>query len=141
MLILFIQTFLLVLFLGNVFQIMWFSYVLFIVYIGGILILFFYIISLINNKLFNFNKPLLLYLLRFILIYLIFFLKTKNILNFDFLNLEYKFKDFNFLNWYKLYNFYSNFLNIFIINFLFFILIITIKLTKRFFGPLRIKLN
>jgi len=121
--------------LGNLLTNFWFSYILFLVFIGGILILFTYIISLINFKKNYFNKNLLWFII-FLLIIMFFFIQ--NITKLYKIN-YFIFKDYNLINWFKIFTFSLNILNIFIINFLFFILIITINFTKNFFGPLRIK--
>lgn len=135
-LILFLQTFFICLLLGNTLVNFWFSYILFLIFVGGILILFTYIISLtISSKIFFKKKNWLIFAIRLVVMTFIF-----DYFNFEVQNYNHVFRNYNILNcWYKLFIFPLNILNIFTINFLFFILVISIKFTKNFFGPLRIK--
>nr|YP_010127621.1 NADH dehydrogenase subunit 6 [Syrphus torvus]QPP19877.1 NADH dehydrogenase subunit 6 [Syrphus torvus]UXF58200.1 NADH dehydrogenase subunit 6 [Syrphus torvus] len=123
----------------------WFSYILFLIFIGGMLVLFIYVTSLASNEMFNFSMKMfiLLFINLFILTILIIFM-DKMILMFNSLNNEMTSISFinnyimeNTLNLNKLYNYPTNMINILLINYLLITLIATVKITKLFYGPLR----
>nr|YP_010040767.1 NADH dehydrogenase subunit 6 [Syrphus ribesii]QOZ40945.1 NADH dehydrogenase subunit 6 [Syrphus ribesii] len=123
----------------------WFSYILFLIFIGGMLVLFIYVTSLASNEMFNFSMKMfiLLFINLFILTILIIFM-DKMILMFNSLNNEMTSISFinnyimeNTLNLNKLYNYPTNMINILLINYLLITLIATVKITKLFYGPIR----
>lgn len=97
-----------------------------------------YIISLISKDLFFLKNFFYKILIFFFFSPLIILICNSELI--DFLNLENEFiiKE-NYLVLNKLYRFPSNIINIFLINYLFLILLITIKITNFFFGPIRKK--
>lgn len=125
----------------------WFSYILFLIFVGGLLILFIYVISLASNEIFNFslkiffNKITLLVLFIFCIyffdLYLInFFNKNLELIKFEnlkILNLE----STEILN--KIYNFPRRIITIILIIYLFLCLIAICKIINIFEGPLRPK--
>lgn len=137
--ILFLQTLNLIILIGKIFYSFWFSYIIFLVFIGGLFILFIYIISLTyNNKFFSIN-----YLKYFSIIFsigLIYYLLIKI---FFFINNETEIilniKE-NYLNSLKFYNFPNNYINIILIIFLLILIIIVIKITNFYSGPIKTKL-
>lgn len=139
-LILIFQTIIITIILGITSQTFWFSYILFLVIIGGILIIFIYIISLIFNKIFLQSiDSTPLYIIIFILLiylFLLFFFKINSIEIF----LNYYILNETSINLIKLYNFPINLINLIIISYLFFILIVVVKITNFYYGPLRIKI-
>nr|YP_010728473.1 NADH dehydrogenase subunit 6 [Synendotendipes impar]WEF49714.1 NADH dehydrogenase subunit 6 [Synendotendipes impar] len=151
-LMLMIQTMLIVIFSGLMTKSFWFSYSLFLIFLGGMLILFMYMTSIASNEEFKFQINLkmltmLFFYLLFILLFfiilnqkLLFFNKTNNfeILNID--SVKMLFFENNFmLN--KMYNFPMNMVTIMLINYLFLTLIAVVKITNIFEGPLRSKTN
>uniref|UniRef100_G8J896 NADH-ubiquinone oxidoreductase chain 6 n=1 Tax=Tipula abdominalis TaxID=560804 RepID=G8J896_9DIPT len=144
--ILLIQTFFICLITGSLMKTFWFSYVLFLIFVGGMLVLFIYMTSLASNEMFNFslkNFFLASFLLMFSML-LIFILNDLPSLNSFSLNAEMtsiinemNFIKENSLNLNKLYNFPTNMLTLLLINYLFLTLIIIVKITNNFFGPLR----
>lgn len=138
-----IQTILICIITGIIYDRFWFSYILFLVFLGGILVLFIYVTSLASNEIFNFSFKL--FLIIIICIYLLVlrrllidnieftFINNKELLNsnFKFFELE------NFKSIYKLYNFPTNWITLILINYLFFTLIVVVKITNFFYGPLR----
>jgi NADH-ubiquinone oxidoreductase chain 6 len=149
-LILMIQTILIVFFSGIITKTFWFSYSLFLIFLGGILILFIYITSIASNEQFKFkistfNIYIGLILLFIILTYflilnqkLIFFNKIQNFENISIIITKNLTKENNLiLN--KIYNFPINLITILLINYLFLTLIATVKITNIFEGPLRPK--
>nr|QXT44846.1 NADH dehydrogenase subunit 6 [Microchironomus tabarui] len=145
-----IQTITIALFTGLLTKSFWFSYSLFLIFLGGMLILFMYMTSIASNEMFKISLNLkinFMFMMMFIgalLMIIIFDFKMvffNKILNMDNLSLlEYKnfFTENNFtLN--KLYNFPMNIITILLINYLFLTLIATVKITNIFEGPLRPK--
>nr|YP_010560315.1 NADH dehydrogenase subunit 6 [Euxiphydria potanini]AYV97253.1 NADH deshydrogenase subunit 6 [Xiphydria sp. ZJUH 2008002]UYW35405.1 NADH dehydrogenase subunit 6 [Euxiphydria potanini] len=128
----------------------WYSYILFLIMIGGILILFIYFISLIANDEMEFTMNMFFYLfLLFFLIMMymcIIFLKFEKfnfmLLN-NFLDIEplskmnFLFKNFNQLSLIKLYSSPSNKITLLIIIYLFFVLISIVKICFINNAPLR----
>nr|UOU84925.1 NADH dehydrogenase subunit 6 [Nigrotipula nigra] len=144
--ILLIQTFTICLITGNFMSTFWFSYILFLIFIGGLLVLFIYMTSLASNEMFNFSMSnfLISFLIMFLSMLLILFLNDMSILASFSLNAEMSpilnemnlIKE-NSLNLNKLYNFPTNMLTLLLINYLFLTLIIIVKITNNFYGPLR----
>lgn len=145
-----LQTLLISLFSGSLRTSYWFSYSLFLIFIGGILILFIYITSLASNETFKFsiNK-----LITFLLIILLFFLIVirfnffdlgifninliKNLDNGSLPSINYFFFNFIELSVIKIFNYPTNLISILLINYLFLTLIARVKITNIFKGPLR----
>nr|ATN41206.1 NADH dehydrogenase subunit 6 [Diptera sp. 74 LC-2017] len=145
-----IQTTVIALFTGLLTKSFWFSYSLFLIFLGGMLILFMYMTSIASNEMFkiSFNMKVIFNLSIFILMFFIFifFLNSKmlffnKIFNMEIMNLsEFKMLFFeNNLTLNKLYNFPMNIITILLINYLFLTLIATTKITNIFNGPLRPK--
>lgn len=100
-----------------------------------------YTISLIYNKIFLQNPKIKFYLINlFISLLLLYILKPLYINN-----IELNLRIYNLLpkestlNLIKLYNYPLNLINLIIINYLFFLLIVVVKITNFFYGPIRIK--
>lgn len=116
---------------------------------GGILILFIYITSLASNELFILKiniKFLNLIILTFFFIIIIiilrdlknfFFNLIKNHENLPLNEYQNLNSNSNFLILNKLFNFPVNIISILLVNYLFLTLIIRVKITKIFMGPLR----
>nr|QGW14869.1 NADH dehydrogenase subunit 6 [Mycalesis intermedia] len=142
-----LQTLFICLLSGMLINSYWFSYILFLVFLGGLLILFIYVSSVASNELMNisfFNKlitiivPLMIFLITILL---------KN--NLNWLNFSFNEDMINFMNnfmftynennisLFKLYNEQTYLLMIMMIIYLFITLIAVVKITNIFFGPLR----
>nr|AMH85679.1 NADH dehydrogenase subunit 6 [Hemilucilia sp. ACMJ-2016] len=143
-----IQTTLVCLTSGLMTKSFWFSYILFLVFLGGMLVLFIYVTSLASNEMFTFSIKLLFISLSilFIMIITLFFM-DKNIL-LQYQNLEVKsiydmnsYLTENSLSLNKLYNYPTNLLTILLMNYLLITLIAVVKITKLFKGPLRPMFN
>lgn len=135
--------------IGLISKTFWFSYIIFLIFLGGILILFIYITSLASNELFFFSTKKFLKLF-FIIIIIIILISTfdKNFIYFYLENLEIKsinnlliYINENIFILRKLYNFPINLLTIFLINYLFLTLIVSVKITNINKGPLRSNLK
>nr|YP_010277769.1 NADH dehydrogenase subunit 6 [Cylindromyia intermedia]UHY94310.1 NADH dehydrogenase subunit 6 [Cylindromyia intermedia] len=143
-----IQTTLVCLMCGILSKSFWFSYILFLVFIGGMLILFIYVTSLASNEMFSLSiKLTMISMIIFFISLSILMLMDKNLLmNYK----NYETHKTNELNLYmmenslslnKLYNFPSNMLTIMLMIYLLITLIATVKITKLFEGPLRTMFN
>lgn len=137
-----IQTINLIILIGKIFYSFWFSYIIFLVFIGGLFILFIYVISLVyNNKFFslNSNKYLIIILLRAIIAliiinYKIYFLTTNDIILK--INNNWLIKE-NILYNLKFYNIPNNIINLILIIYLFLIIVIVVKITNFYSGPIK----
>nr|UJH93376.1 NADH dehydrogenase subunit 6 [Conogethes pinicolalis] len=130
----------------------WFSYILFLTFLGGLLVLFIYVSSIASNEIFkiSFNMKILFSLMIFI-IFIISILSINNLfwMNFNINNLEIKnffnmflfFNNENKINLNKLYNNQTFLMMMMMIIYLFITLIAIVKITNIFFGPLRSSFN
>nr|YP_010037323.1 NADH dehydrogenase subunit 6 [Dacus trimacula]QQW48099.1 NADH dehydrogenase subunit 6 [Dacus trimacula]WCB98317.1 NADH dehydrogenase subunit 6 [Dacus trimacula] len=144
-LMLLIQTLQICLLTGLMTKSFWFSYILFLIFLGGMLVLFIYVTSLASNEMFSLSMKLTLIctsiMLMLMLIsllmdkttmsYFLTTLETQNYFNHDLFMPE------NTLSLYKLYNFPTNLITIMLMNYLLITLIAVVKITNLFYGPLR----
>nr|QXG19365.1 NADH dehydrogenase subunit 6 [Drosophila miranda] len=124
----------------------WYSYILFLIFLGGMLVLFIYVTSLASNEMFNLSIKLTLFStsILFILFFMS-FLIDKSSISFFLINNEME-SIFNFNSYFlenslslnKLYNFPTNLITILLMNYLLITLIVVVKITKLFKGPLRV---
>nr|YP_009048780.1 NADH dehydrogenase subunit 6 [Apodemia mormo]AID52315.1 NADH dehydrogenase subunit 6 [Apodemia mormo] len=142
-----IQTLILCLLSGMMIYSYWFSYILFLTFMGGLLVLFIYVSSVASNELFKFSPSMKISMLIFIFINLIISMflfnnlqLINNMMNLDmnnFNNIFLFFNNENNINLSKLYNEQTYFLMMMLIIYLFITLIAVVKITNIFFGPLR----
>nr|YP_010501929.1 NADH dehydrogenase subunit 6 [Ptomascopus plagiatus]UXC94695.1 NADH dehydrogenase subunit 6 [Ptomascopus plagiatus] len=117
----------------------WFSYILFMIMIGGMLVLFLYMTSIASNKKFKFNMNImLLNFIVFTIIMVYYFnngynMSTKN-------NYLIKLSLNKILNFSKFINYPFNVIMVLMIIYLFITLIAVVKITNITYGPLRNKL-
>nr|AFC77906.1 NADH dehydrogenase subunit 6 [Cnaphalocrocis medinalis] len=147
-----IQTLLVCLISSIMLSTYWFSYILFLTFLGGLLVLFIYITSIASNEMFkiSFNMKIFFFICIFIIFNIsIFNLNNLMWLNFNINNLELKnfFNMFLFMNnenkinLSKLYNNQTFLMMMMMIIYLFITLIAVVKITNIFFGPLRSSFN
>nr|YP_009488080.1 NADH dehydrogenase subunit 6 [Anopheles pseudotibiamaculatus]AWB99951.1 NADH dehydrogenase subunit 6 [Anopheles pseudotibiamaculatus] len=144
-LMLLIQTFLTCLLTGIFVKTFWFSYILFLIFLGGMLILFIYVTSLSSNEMFSMSFQLtMMSLLMFFFINFFLFFCDKSLIEQFIMNLEmtnlFNMNELiseNMLSLNKMYNFPTNLITLLLINYLFLTLLVTVKITKKFYGPLR----
>nr|QUL58782.1 NADH dehydrogenase subunit 6 [Sarcophila rasnitzyni] len=143
-----IQTTLICLTSGLMSKTFWFSYILFLVFLGGMLVLFIYVTSLASNEMFSLSIKLsIISLMIFFLSMITLFMLDKNLL-IQYSNLEVN-SIFNMNSYFlenaltlnKLYNHPTNLLTIMLMNYLLITLIAVVKITKLFKGPLRPMFN
>lgn len=141
-----IQTIFTCLLTGILINTYWFSYILFLTFLGGLLVLFIYISRIASNELFKNNfliKKFFFIRLIIILLSRILFISKLNWINFTFNdeinNFFYNlfFNNENKINLSKLYNNQTFLIIIIIIIYLFITLVTVVKITNIFFGPLR----
>nr|YP_010729932.1 NADH dehydrogenase subunit 6 [Parnassius hardwickii]WEF74842.1 NADH dehydrogenase subunit 6 [Parnassius hardwickii] len=142
------QTLLTCLLSGMLINTYWFSYILFLVFLGGLLVLFIYVSSIASNEMFfnNFYMKLILtftFLMSISLSYM--YMYNMNWLNFmnnyemnNFKNLFIFFNNENKINLSKLYNNYTHLMMMMLIIYLFITLVAVVNITNIFFGPLRL---
>lgn len=142
------QTLFICLISGILIKTYWFSYILFLTFIGGLLVLFIYVSRIASNEIFssiNINIKIFIFtFLRILIIIQVLFYNNLNWINLrndiidnnNFFNL-YFFNNENKFNINKLYNNHNFILIILIVIYLFITLIAVVKITNIFYGPLR----
>nr|YP_010835999.1 NADH dehydrogenase subunit 6 [Rhabdiopteryx christinae]WGC89518.1 NADH dehydrogenase subunit 6 [Rhabdiopteryx christinae] len=140
-----LQTLVICLLTGFMTQSFWFSYILFLVFLGGLLVLFIYVTSLASNEMFSMSTKLLLCVLTPVIGTILFCLIvdptywSTALLNSDMSTI-------NTLNDYieesapslmKLYNQPTGYITLMLVLYLFLTLIAVVKITSVFSGPLR----
>nr|WCB99006.1 NADH dehydrogenase subunit 6 [Bactrocera frauenfeldi] len=144
-LMLLIQTLQICLITGLMAKSFWFSYVLFLIFLGGMLVLFIYVTSLASNEMFSLSMKLTTICIMTMMTLTLTAMFTDKLSTSSFIeNLEmqplYNFNMTvyeNSLSLYKLYNYPTNFITIMLMNYLLITLIAVVKITKLFYGPLR----
>nr|WMQ77977.1 NADH dehydrogenase subunit 6 [Ericeia subcinerea] len=143
------QTILICMLSGMLIKTYWFSYILFLTFLGGLLVLFIYVSSIASNELFkpSFNTKLLLSFSIFTLTMIqLLFMNNLYWMNFsfnsdmdNFFNLSLFLNNDNKINLSKLYNNQTFMIMLMLIIYLFITLIAVVKITNIFYGPLRSK--
>nr|ADO60632.1 NADH dehydrogenase subunit 6 [Oedemera virescens] len=138
-LILLIQTIIISMMTGNMTPNFWFSYILFLILIGGMLILFIYMTSIASNEKFKMNSLMTMMILLPLIVIL-----SSNFIYFNPLTYitNEKMNLFNSLNLIstsimKYLNMPSSYILMFMIIYLLLTLIVTVKITNFSKGPLR----
>nr|AII02525.1 NADH dehydrogenase subunit 6 [Acronicta psi] len=142
-----IQTLLICLLSGMMIKTYWFSYILFITFLGGLLVLFIYVSSIASNEMFKpmFNFKIILF------IFLIFIVSMQYMFmyNISWMNLSFNedmnnymnsllfFNNENKISLNKLYNNKTFMIMMMLVIYLFITLIAVVKITNIFYGPLR----
>lgn len=150
-LIILIQTLLTCLLTGIIIKTYWFSYILFLTFLGGLLVLFIYVSRIASNEIFKpiINlKKIFFFLLIFIIIIQFIFLNNIPWINLsinsdiiNFIELILFFNNENKINLSKLYNNQTFLIIIILVIYLFITLIAVVKITNIFYGPIRSTLN
>nr|YP_010166774.1 NADH dehydrogenase subunit 6 [Scarodytes malickyi]QRV62878.1 NADH dehydrogenase subunit 6 [Scarodytes malickyi] len=145
--ILMIQTILVALISGLYSFTYWFSYILFLIMIGGMMVLFMYMTSLASNEKFNFSKKILLLIIMMLTISMIMNFSDMSMINLNFKNsnmmeminnmIMMKNENMKSLNF--MYNKPNFIITIMLINYLLLTLVAVVKITKSKSGPLRQK--
>lgn len=124
----------------------WFSYILFLIFLGGILVLFIYVTSLASNEIFSPSLTSLVFILPLLLISFILVFIDPIILTQPSINKSIIFTkeapyiiDLSLVA--TIYNSTNINITIFIVFYLLLTLIVVVKITDTFFGPLRLSSN
>nr|AQM39886.1 NADH dehydrogenase subunit 6 [Ruspolia sp. ZJZ-2017] len=141
-----LQTLFVGLFTGLSTSSFWFSYVLFLVFLGGMLVLFIYITSLASNEMFSLPIKSILITLSLIMTSLListildhsFQLNLSNDMMNSTISILSMQMDSNYLLT-KLYNNPTNSITLMLVGYLLLTLIVIVKITNIFYGPLRQK--
>nr|YP_009491518.1 NADH dehydrogenase subunit 6 [Pidorus atratus]AWI14404.1 NADH dehydrogenase subunit 6 [Pidorus atratus] len=141
------QTLLVCLISGMMIKTYWFSYILFLTFLGGLLVLFIYVSSIASNEMFKINlKMKIMFFIMLEFIFIISMIKMNNLkyMNFYFnSDMEIYFNMFIFinnenkLNLTKLYNSQTFLMMMMMIIYLFITLISVVKITNISYGPIR----
>nr|QTZ20321.1 NADH dehydrogenase subunit 6 [Spodoptera picta] len=141
------QTLLTCLLSGMMIKTYWFSYILFLTFLGGLLVLFIYVSSIASNQLFNFKfnyKKMLTLLLIMMFFMLMMYNNNMTWMNLSMNSDMNKFSDIymfinneNKINLNKLYNNQTFLIMMMLMIYLFITLIAIVKITNIFYGPLR----
>nr|ADO13510.1 NADH dehydrogenase subunit 6 [Maruca vitrata] len=125
----------------------WFSYILFLTFLGGLLVLFIYVSSIASNEMFTISFTMKMMMMMSITIIIIMsIIKMNNLkwMNFNtnlemnkFFNKFMFFNNENKINLSKLYNNQTFLMMMMMIIYLFITLIAVVKITNIFYGPLR----
>nr|QHI41721.1 NADH dehydrogenase subunit 6 [Eudemis lucina] len=142
-----IQTTLICLLTGMLINTYWFSYILFLTFLGGLLVLFIYVSSIASNELFKNNfffSKIIMFSIIMIMIFSMINIYKLNWMNMSFneemnnlFNVNLFFNNENKINLSKLYNKQTFLLMMMMIIYLFITLVAVVKITNIFFGPLR----
>nr|WRK67296.1 NADH dehydrogenase subunit 6 [Nemopistha sinica] len=143
-LILLIQTIIISLICGLYSYSYWFSYILFLIMLGGMLVLFIYMTSLASNELFSVSMNWLFFSIMFVSISMMMLYYIDQLFMFNNNHETLVFQNntnLNFseteINLIKLYNYPTMNITIMMMNYLLLTLIIIVKITKISHGPLR----
>nr|YP_009540734.1 NADH dehydrogenase subunit 6 [Pleoticus muelleri]AYQ22927.1 NADH dehydrogenase subunit 6 [Pleoticus muelleri] len=122
----------------------WFSYILFLIFLGAMLVLFIYVASLASNEAFSFSGSLSMLILTTTLISLLFLFMDPLMMNFSMSVSQSSIQTDIYSSTPALlstiYNNSTMNLTLFIILYLLLTLIVVVKITNTFFGPLRLSL-
>nr|APX39937.1 NADH dehydrogenase subunit 6 [Longitarsus candidulus] len=120
----------------------WYSYILFLIMIGGMLILFIYMTSIASNEKFKFNKKFMYIYFMLLVILSLWFYTNPNYMNLSMNIIDMKNFFFMFKNQFsmmKYFNYPNYFIMMMMIIYLFITLIAIVKITKFNYGALRQK--
>nr|YP_010868515.1 NADH dehydrogenase subunit 6 [Apatetica glabra]WGU20048.1 NADH dehydrogenase subunit 6 [Apatetica glabra] len=129
------QTIMIALITGFINYNYWFSYILFLIMVGGMLVLFIYMTSIASNEKFKFSNKIFM----LIPLSMISYLSVYFIIDQMMLNISNKNEIFFIQSLSKFINFPSNILLFLMIIYLFITLIAVVKITDMKIGPLRQK--
>nr|YP_009131044.1 NADH dehydrogenase subunit 6 [Risoba prominens]AHW51563.1 NADH dehydrogenase subunit 6 [Risoba prominens]UNP54401.1 NADH dehydrogenase subunit 6 [Risoba prominens] len=143
-----LQTLLICLISGLMIKTYWFSYILFLTFLGGLLVLFIYVSSIASNELFKsfmFTTILMMILFfSFIVLIQMIFMNNISWMNLYFnsdmnsmLKLNFFFNNDYKISLNKLYNNQTFTLMMMMVIYLFITLVAIVKITNIFYGPLR----
>nr|AVN68351.1 NADH dehydrogenase subunit 6 [Euphyllodromia sp. Z257] len=133
------QTMLIMMITGLMYHSFWFPYTMFLIFIGGLMVLFIYVTTLASNEMFNLSMKVMFMSMFIFMMY--YFLVFKNFkLNNQEMLMFMNSNNILYTPMMKLYNMPTNNITILMASYLFLTLIAVIKIINIFKGPLR-KMN
>nr|YP_009244986.1 NADH dehydrogenase subunit 6 [Endoclita signifer]AMR73730.1 NADH dehydrogenase subunit 6 [Endoclita signifer] len=145
-LMLLLQTFMIAFMSGMLINTFWFSYILFLTILGGLLVMFIYVASIASNEMFKFNPNLIMFYLIILMMMFIMIFIFNNLYSLNmninkemmiFYDKMFFFNNENSINISKIYNNQSYFLTMMSIIYLLITLLAIVKITNINYGPLR----
>nr|YP_009526863.1 NADH dehydrogenase subunit 6 [Panulirus argus]AYA51673.1 NADH dehydrogenase subunit 6 [Panulirus argus] len=139
-----IQTTLISISSGMISSSFWFSYILFLIFLGGMLVLFIYVASLASNESFELSITLALLVIMSSTIISTAVLLLDPLLSIQSVSMEHSFlsaknvPDMFSISTHFIYNFPTMSLTMIVILYLLFTLIVVVEMTSVFSGPLRL---
>nr|YP_010968312.1 NADH dehydrogenase subunit 6 [Ceriagrion nipponicum]WNN67121.1 NADH dehydrogenase subunit 6 [Ceriagrion nipponicum] len=134
------QTVIICVITSNMSKTSWFSYILFLVFLGGMLILFIYMTSVASNELFMKNKlsSFVAIILGMMLMMMVFVSIDPMLLNNNSQEtMEFLIKNNEAMMTMSLFNYPNNIMTIAVVLYLFLTLVVVVKITESHQGPLR----
>nr|YP_010890853.1 NADH dehydrogenase subunit 6 [Ceriagrion auranticum]WJK72290.1 NADH dehydrogenase subunit 6 [Ceriagrion auranticum] len=134
------QTIIICVITSNMSKTSWFSYILFLVFLGGMLILFIYMTSVASNELFMKNKlsSFVAIILGTTLMVMTFMFIDPMLLNNNSQEtMEFLIKNNEAMMTMSLFNYPNNIMTIAVVLYLFLTLVVVVKITESHQGPLR----
>nr|YP_009166375.1 NADH dehydrogenase subunit 6 [Jankowskia athleta]ALB36922.1 NADH dehydrogenase subunit 6 [Jankowskia athleta] len=144
-----IQTLLMCLLSGMLIKTYWFSYILFLTFLGGLLVLFIYVSSVASNEMFNLSFNMKLMMMISLTMIMMMQIYSYNFENLNWMNLSNNindndnmmnilfFNNENKINLNKLYNNHTYLVMMMLVIYLFISLVAIVKITNIHYGPLR----
>nr|QLY90198.1 NADH dehydrogenase subunit 6 [Halesus radiatus] len=135
------QTCILILITGIMSYSFWMSYLMFLTFIGGLLVLFIYISSLTPNKIFYLNYKKILSIFLILFLFIMFTQIQPTLMNLEMTPLSFSNKFINTENNLYLSNFYNKnelWMTLILMNYLLLALVISTKIILLTEGPMRI---
>nr|YP_010728551.1 NADH dehydrogenase subunit 6 [Helota thoracica]WEA76637.1 NADH dehydrogenase subunit 6 [Helota thoracica] len=136
-LVLLIESILISLSTGLMYYNFWFSYILFLIMVGGMLILFIYMTSIASNEKFKFSMKILLFIMVSLMIILMINLMLDQLFSYYMKMMNQNSFFINNFSMSKFINFPNNMILFTIINYLLLTLVAVVKISKIEYGPLR----
>nr|YP_006576040.1 NADH dehydrogenase subunit 6 [Necrophila americana]ACZ58567.1 NADH dehydrogenase subunit 6 [Necrophila americana] len=133
------QTILIALITGFISLNFWFSYILFLIMIGGMLVLFIYMTSVASNEKFKYSNLITIMNIFIIILSLPFYFMDSMLIYINNMQVETLINEEIYISLSKFFNFPSSVILLMMIIYLFITLIAVVKITNISYGPLRQK--
>nr|WGO58195.1 NADH dehydrogenase subunit 6 [Allacta xizangensis] len=121
---------------GLMSQTFWFSYMLFLIFMGGMLVLFIYMTSITSNSMFYMSTKMIVMIIPIMSLVMYLYTNYMDINNQESMNFMLM-NNTTTNSMMKLYNKYTHYITIMMASYLFLSLITIVKITNIFKGPLR----
>nr|YP_010946892.1 NADH dehydrogenase subunit 6 [Sorineuchora formosana]WGO57649.1 NADH dehydrogenase subunit 6 [Sorineuchora formosana] len=132
-----IQTMITIMMSGMMSKTFWMSYILFLIFLGGMMVLFIYVTSIASNEMFKMSTKLTISTLLLSMIIITMNYNYPDMINQETMNLKMTINESTNNMTIKLYNSMNHYIMITLAMYLFITLIAIVKITNTFKGPLR----